>query len=99
MKLREHPLMMCGMVMCGGIVNWPPIRIWTGGERNKRPRGEVGVLIKVELSLLDPRRLFLTIQYNHSEYTGCLLFDDATFCRDIYHLLKRLYRRSISTWT
>src|SRR5882724_4009476 len=76
-------------VMCGGIVNWPPIRIWTGGERNKRPRGEVGVLIKVELSLLDPRRLFLTIQYNNSEYMGCLLFDDATFCRDIYHLLKR----------
>jgi hypothetical protein len=77
MKLREHPLM-----ICGGIVNWPPIWIWTGGERNERPRGEI-VLIKVELSLLDPRRLFLTIQYNDSEYMGCLLFDDATFCRDI----------------
>ena len=77
MKLREHPLM-----ICGGIVNWPPIWIWTGGERNERPHGEI-VLIKVELSLLDPRRLFLTIQYNDSEYMGCLLFDDATFCRDI----------------
>jgi hypothetical protein len=77
MKLREHPLM-----ICGGIVNWPPIWIWTGGERNERPRGEI-VLIKVELSLLDPRRLFLTIQYNDSEYMGCLLFDDATFCSDI----------------
>ena len=29
MKLREHPLM-----ICGGVVNWPPIWIWTGGEKN-----------------------------------------------------------------
>jgi len=82
-------------MICGGIVNWPPIWIWTGGERNERPRGEI-VLIKVELSLLDPRRLFLTIQYNDSEYMGWLSFDDAKFCQKIYHLLKGLYRQSIS---
>lgn len=79
-----------------GISNWPPIWVWTGGEKNERPHAEVGVLIKVELSLLDPRRLFLTIQYNDSEYMGGLLFDDAAVCRKIYHLLKGLYHHSIS---
>ncbi len=90
MKLREHPLM-----IRGGILNWPPIWVWTGGEKNERPRGEVGVLIEVIPSSLDCRRLFLTIEYNDSEYMGCLLFDDVTFCRRIYHLLKGSYRHSI----
>jgi hypothetical protein len=91
MKLREHPLM-----ICGGMLNWPPIWLWTGGEKNERPRGEVGVLIRVEPSVLAHRSLFLTIQYNNGEYMGCLSFDDAAFCREIYNLLKGLYRHSIS---
>jgi hypothetical protein len=91
MKLREHPLM-----ICGGIRNWPPIWVWTGGENNQRPRGEVGVLIRVEPSVVEFQRLFLTIQYNDSEYMGWLSFDDAKFGRKIYHLLKGLYRQSIS---
>jgi hypothetical protein len=91
MKLREHPLM-----VSGGIRNWPPIWVWTGGENNQRPRGEVGVLIRVEPSVVEFQRLFLTIQYNDSEYMGWLSFDDAKFCRKIYHLLKGLYRQSIS---
>jgi hypothetical protein len=91
MKLREHPLM-----VRGGILNWPPIWLWTGGEKNERPRGEVGVLIRVEPSVVEDRSLFLTIQYNDSEYMGCLSFDDAAFCQEIYNLPKRLYRHSIS---
>jgi hypothetical protein len=91
MKLREHPLM-----MRGGILNWPPIWLWTGGEKNERPRGEVGVLIRVEPSVVEVRSLFLTIQYNDSEYMGSLSFDDAAFCREIYNLLKGLYRHSIA---
>jgi len=91
MKLREHPLM-----IYGGIRNWPPIWLWIGGEKNERPRGEVGVLIRVKPSVVEPRRLFLTIQYNDSEYMGWLSFGDAEFCREIYNLLKRLYRHSIS---
>ena len=90
MKLREHPL-----VICGGILNWPPIWVWTGGEKNERPRGEVSVLIEVTPSSLDCGRLFLTMEYNDSECMGCLLFDDVTFCRQIYHLLKGFYHHSI----
>jgi len=90
MKLREHPLM-----ICGGIRNCPPRWVWTGGEKNGRPRGEVGVLIRVEPSVVEFKRLFLTIEYNDSEYMGWLSFDDAEFCGQIYDLLKRLYRHSI----
>jgi hypothetical protein len=81
---------------CGGISNWPPIWVWTGGKKNELPRGEVGVLVEVRPSLLDIKRLFLIIQYNDSEYMDCLSFDDAAFCREIYVLLKSLYRHSIS---
>jgi hypothetical protein len=35
------------------------------------------------------------MEYNDSECMGCLLFDDVTFCRQIYHLLKGFYRHSI----
>jgi hypothetical protein len=90
MKLREHPLM-----ICEGIRNWPPIWVWVGGKKNERPRGEVGILIRVEPSVIEFKRLFLTIQYNDSEYMGWLSFDDAAFCREIYNLLKGLYRHSI----
>jgi hypothetical protein len=65
-------------------------------EKNERPRGEVGVLIRVEPSVVEDRSLFLTIQYNDSEYMGCLSFDDPVFCQEIYNLLKSLYRYSIS---
>jgi hypothetical protein len=67
-----------------------------GGEKNERPRGEVGVLIRVEPSVIEFKRLFLTIQHNASDYIGWLSFDDAEFCGEIYLLLKGLYRHSIS---
>jgi hypothetical protein len=91
MKLREHPLM-----VCDGMINWPPVWLWTGGKKNEHPRGEVGVLIRVETSVLEVKRLFLTIEYNDSEYMGSLAFDDAAFCREIYKLLKGHYRYSIA---
>ena len=77
------------------IRNWPPRWVWVGGEKNGRPCGEVGVLIRVEPSVVEFKRLFLTIEYNDSEYMGWLSFDDAEFCGQIYDLLKRLYRHSI----
>jgi hypothetical protein len=53
MKLREHPLM-----TCGGIRNWPPRWVWVGGEKNGHPRGEVGVLIRVEPSVVEFKDCF-----------------------------------------
>jgi hypothetical protein len=89
MLLREHPL------MCyRGVRNWPPTWIWVGGEANERPRGEVGILIHVMPSVLEAKKLFLTIEHNENEYMGCLLFEDATFSHQIYSMLRRFYHHS-----
>jgi hypothetical protein len=47
MSLRDHPLM-----KFKGVPSWPPDWIWTGGAKNQRPRGEVGILQEVLLSIL-----------------------------------------------
>ena len=85
MQLRDHPLM-----FYRGIRNWPPV--WTrirGGE-DGHPQGEVGILREVRKSpiqLLRVDRFFLVIEFERAIYMGCLLFDDAAFCREIERLL------------
>ena len=79
-----------------GIRNWPPVWTWIGGEENKRPKGEVGVLSDVKLSTIEPcDRCFLTIEYEGSGYMGSLLFDDSSFCDGIFTLLRTQVHRSI----
>ena len=71
-----------------GLPNWPPVWTWIGGEENKYPRGEVGMLKEVRLSKVEPSdRCFLIIEYDQAAYIGCLLFDDPSFCRQISKLL------------
>ena len=45
MLLREHPLF-----SYHGMHSWPPVWTWMGGGDDKRPRGEVGILRRVEKS-------------------------------------------------
>src|SRR5262249_25521552 len=45
MLLRSHPLL-----SHRGFHSWPPVCAWTGGVKNQRPKGEVGILRKVILS-------------------------------------------------
>src|ERR1041385_7723885 len=75
-----------------GQHSWPPTWMWTGKGENKYPRGEVGVLKEVHISILDPsqpdshrpyNRIYLFMEYRDSGYVGCLLFDDPTACRQI----------------
>jgi hypothetical protein len=83
MQLRNHPLM-----SYGGMPNWPPIWTWIGGEENKHPRGEIGILKEVRLSKVEPsNRFFLIIEYDEAAYIGSLSFDDPSFCRQISKLL------------
>jgi hypothetical protein len=79
MLLREHPLF-----RYHGMLSWPPVWTWMGGGNDKRPRGEVGILRRVEKSNV-PRtdRCFLFIDYEGSSYIGCLLFSDHVFCSQI----------------
>ena len=92
MQLRDHPLM-----TYHGIRNWPPAWTWRGGEDNKRPRGEIGTLRDVFISQIEPRtRLFLIMEHEGNEYIGCVMFNDGTFCGQIYELLKNYHGRRIA---
>jgi hypothetical protein len=92
MLLRDHPLM-----RYRGISTWPPNWTWTSGLENKRPRGEIGVLTKVALSRFKPANwCYLYIDHEGSEYIGCLLIDDAAFCRHLAELLQFCCNRPIA---
>ena len=84
MELRSHPLM-----SYRGAPNWPPIWTWIGGEKNKRPKGEVGTLKEVLVSVVEPyNRFFLIVEYDQATYIGCLLFDDEPFCMETCRYVK-----------
>ena len=81
MDLRDHPLM-----SYRGIPNWPPV--WICGTTNKRLTGEVGILARVINNEKLRAKCFLVIEYETHVYTGCLLFDDESFSRQISELLE-----------
>jgi hypothetical protein len=72
-----------------GAPSWPPT--WVSADQSsKRPSGEVGVLIDVESSKVDPEnRYFITIKHNGASYTGCVLVDDGRFGQKLSRLLQR----------
>jgi hypothetical protein len=55
-----------------------------------RPRGDVGILRDVFLSQIEPHsRIYLIMEYENEEYMGSVLFADATFCAQVYELLRK----------
>jgi hypothetical protein len=97
MLLRDHPLM-----SRHGVPNWPPVWTWVNGPavdgpENKFPKGEVGTLIWVGLTALQPAdRCYLYIDHEGSSYLGCLLFDDDKFCRYVAQFLENYCHHSIA---
>ena len=92
MLLRNHPLF-----RYHGVLSWPPVWTWTDGVEHHRPKGEIGILRKVEPSnILPANRCFLYIEHEGSLYIGCLLFDDSSFCGQVTILLKNHCNRPIS---
>ena len=83
MKLRDHPL----MTRLSGVKAWPPLWVDICGPAFGRPRGEVGILKKVETHQHIENGLFLWIDYEGREYVGMMHFDDPAFCREINGLL------------
>ena len=83
MELRDHPLM-----SYRSICNWPPV--WTNGYgiNFKTLTGELGLLRHAIRPDHMPNRCFLLIEHESEYYTGCLLFDDLAFCRQIHDLLQ-----------
>jgi hypothetical protein len=70
---------------------WPPVWVGIGATQGRIPRGEVGCLIEVRRYPNRPRRIFMTMEYEGSQYTGALLFDDNISCEQVYKLLRRYY--------
>jgi hypothetical protein len=71
-----------------GAPNWPPSWTWRAGPTIRRIHGEVGTLKEVVRGTTRPMdRIFLIIQLDENEYLGTLLFEDLSFCRQIYTLL------------
>jgi hypothetical protein len=84
MLLRNHPLM-----SYKSVPSWPPEWVWTYGLEDKRPRGEIGVFRWVVESNIQPsNRWFLFIDYEESNYIGCLTVDDHGFCAKIVRFLQ-----------
>jgi len=80
-----------------GPRSWPPVWTWVDGPENKPPQGEIGILTSVVPPMVLPaNRCFLYIDYEGSSYSGCLLFDDSTFCGQVATLLKNHCNRPIS---
>jgi hypothetical protein len=91
MKLREHPLL-----SYRGVPSWPPVWMWIDGQDNQKPKGEIGTLKEVRLSIIEPpNRCFLLVDHNDSVYMGCLLINDLAFCAQIAQLLQGYYGHAV----
>jgi hypothetical protein len=72
MLLRNHPFF-----RYHGVLSWPPVWTWTDGVENDRPKGEIGILRKVELSNIQPAD---SVFYTTNTKGHCI---SAAFCSKI----------------
>src|SRR5262245_61937413 len=93
MLLRDHPL-----ISYHRSPTWPPLWVSTDPSNYVRPpRGEIGILKKVEPSdILPANRFYLRIDHEGSSYIGCLLIEDEAFCQRVVELLRGCINRPIS---
>ena len=75
--------------------NWPPVWTQTTEKTTKSLKGELGTLNRIVMHDLISRRFFLLIEYEKEYYLGSLMFDDATFCKQIHDLLQNYIGSSI----
>ena len=75
--------------------NWPPVWTQTTEKTTKSLKGELGTLNRIVMHDLISRSFFLLIEYEKEYYLGSLVFDDATFCKQIHDLLQNYIGSSI----
>ena len=68
---------------------WPPIWMGYAATTGKSARDEVGRLKEVRCYLQNPSRIFLIVDYEGFEFTGCLLFDDAVACEQMAYFFEK----------
>jgi hypothetical protein len=74
-----------------------------GQGQNRFVGGEVGTLKEVRVSAAEPKqnddikpsRLVLFMKYRNTAYVGCVLFDDASACRQVGRVLLDQRGRSL----
>jgi len=76
------------MIRKSGYLSWPPVWTMTHPHWDDKPIGEVGTLEDAVMRNLIDNKVFMFMQYQGSRYMGFVAFDDSTFCRQIYGLLK-----------
>jgi hypothetical protein len=91
MRLRDHPLL-----SYRGYATWPPAWISRQETRGSSPQGEVGELREVRRYQDKPGRIFLIMDYEGAEYTGCLLMEYHFACDAMVGLLQRCYGMSMN---
>ena len=91
MQLKDHPFM-----RRHGVANWPPIWTQAKKENNKSSRGEFGVLRYVHWNSAGSNKCYLVMEHHGEHYVGALIFDDATFCRQIATILQAHIGEAIS---
>jgi len=92
-KLRDHPC----MTRVSGKKTWPPLWVDTRGTFHAQPRGEIGVLKKIEQHAGIANSIFLLIEHEGQSYIGMLNFDDTVFCREIGKVLDANIGHTIKT--
>ena len=92
MLLREHLLL-----NHRGVPSWPPVWTRVAGLDNKHPIGEIGTLMDVHRSNIQPAdRCFIYMNFDGASYIGCLFIDNTAFCRKIVELLLANRNKSIA---
>ena len=90
MKLRRHPEM-----SFRGVTNWPPVWLHASADGQMRLNGEIGVLKYVHASDGISNKFYLVMEHEGTQYVGCLIFNDLTFCYELAKLLRQYQGRPI----
>jgi hypothetical protein len=69
--------------------SWPPAWVWIGGTRDKKPKGEVGLLQDVRRYGAGRNRCFLVIEHEQELYSGCIHVGNPLLCDKIYEALSK----------
>jgi hypothetical protein len=92
MRLRDHPWMNHRT-----IKTWPPVWVWIGGSKDKKPKGEVGTLKDVRRYEANTNRCFLVIEHEQELYVGCIHLENRLLCDELYELLTKEIGQSLAS--
>jgi hypothetical protein len=82
-QLRNYP-----PTYYSGFRAWPPLWV-TPAKTGQLLQGEIGRLKEVRRNPRRPCRLFLVMEHEGVDYTGCILFKDDAPCEGLANILEK----------